>query len=315
MSAQPNPQYRVEHVAETPRGWKVRTKMMATHMVRMAFPPGARRKGSGKVIEIFHPVNENPCAMRNTDVTTRQTRQRSTRERAVRIRGARLSNPVYVGHSKSGYVYEYKRSFGKTYYSFDGGRNFFPSKSEAYKSAQSAGTLQKTGTIRQTVSNPSSTESAAALYETFHGKTPKEILEMQESDAARHTYTALGDLSELVLDAPAGKVKIGFDSTDAVKVASAPGGKQLYLLGGNQNLDSQLGRFGSDPGKDFVELGAATQITYQARKSIDDFKLVDYFHNLGEETNEPPYAFYDRLKRRIFLAGGRYRVEAPGIIN
>lgn len=236
MSAQANPNYRVEHVAEAPRGWRVRTKMMSTHILRIAFPPGPRKKGAGKVIEIFHPVNENPCSM-----------------------------PTKVGTKE-------KR-------------------------------------------NPGATEEASALYEDFHGKSPKEILELQESDAARQTFTALGDLQELVIDAPAGKVKIGFSSADRVKVASAPGGKQLYLLGGNQNLDSQLEQFGSDPGKDFVELGAAVQITYQARKSMDNFTLVNYWHKLGEETGEPPLAFYDRLKRRIFLAGGRYRVEAPGIIN
>jgi hypothetical protein len=163
--------------------------------------------------------------------------------------------------------------------------------------------------------NPGATDAAARMYETFHGAEPKEILELQESDAARHTYTALGDLQELIIDAPAGKVKIGFGGGDGVKVATAPSGRQLYLLGGNQNLDAQLERFGSDFSKDFVELGAAVQITYRARKSMDQFDLVDYWHKLGEETGEPPFAFYDRLKRRIFLAGGRYRVEAPGIIN
>jgi hypothetical protein len=254
MTTRTNPKYRVEHVAPVPRGWKVRTKMEATHMLRIAFPPGRRQKGAGEVVEIFHPVNENPCALRNPYSPETKMRQREARERAQRIRGARFSNP-------------------------------------------------------------GATERAAELYKEFHGKEPREILEMQESDAARQTYTALGDLAELVIEAPAGKVKIGFSSDDAVKVASAPGGNQLYLLGGNQNIDSQLDRFGSDPGKDLVELGAAVQITYRARKSMDDFKLVDYYHNLGEETNEPPYAFYDRLKRRIFLAGGRYRVEAPGIIN
>jgi len=252
MSAQANPNYRVEHVAPVPRGWKVRTKMSATHMLRIAFPPGRRRRGAGKVVEIFHPVNENPCAMRNPD--TRE-RKRQTRERAARIRSARLSNP---------------------------------------------------GTTR----------AAAALYEQFHGQSPREILEMQESDTARHTYVALGDLKQLAIDAPAGKVTITFDPRqDGVKVASSPSGTQIYLLGGNQNIDAQLDQFGSDASKDFIELGAAIKIRYITRKSIDDFQLADYWHKLGEETNEPPFAFYDRLKRRIFLAGGRYRVEAPGIIN
>lgn len=238
MSASPNPNYRVEHVAETPRGWKVRTKMMATHMVRIAFPPGKRKKGSGKVIEIFHPANENPCAM-----------------------------PSWRARANSE-----KR-------------------------------------------NPDAMEHAAELYEKFHGASPEEIVRVQESDTQRKTYTALGVLTELVIDAPAGKVKINFANTDGVQVASAPGGHQLYFIGGNQNIESQLDNFGSDEAKDFVELGAAIKLTYRARKSMDDFKLVDYYHHLGEETNEPPFAFYDRLKRRIFLVGGRYRVEAPGIIN
>jgi hypothetical protein len=254
MASQFNPNYRVEHVAPVPRGWKVRTKMQSTHMVRIAFPPGARRKGSGKVVEIFHPVNENPCAMRNPPSLETRERQRATRDRAGRIRAARISNPGSMDH-------------------------------------------------------------AAELYEKFHGQSPERIVEIQESDTARKTYTALGALTEMVIDARAGKVKISFVNADGVMVASAPGGHQIYFIGGNQNIESQLEKFGSDEAKDFVELGATVKLTYRARKSMDNFDLVDYYHHLGEETNEPPFAFYDRLKRRIFLVGGRYRVEAPGIIN
>lgn len=306
-----NPNYRVEHVATAPRGWKVRTKMQATHMLRIAFPPGRRRRGAGKVVEIFHPVNENPCAMRNavsapqTAAERRARLESLSREDLLKLaRSARITAHRIESHSEL--VKLLMRRTGPPHL-----RENNPDTRAAKRQ-----TRERAVRIRSArLSNPSATESAAALYESFHGKSPREILEMQESDAARHTYTALGDLRELMIDAPAGKVKIGFDGSDAVKVASAPGGKQLYLIGGNQNLDSQLGRFGSDPSKDFVELGAATQITYQTRKSMDNFTLVDYYHNLGEETNEPPFAFYDRLKHRIFLAGGRYRVEAPGIIN
>lgn len=493
-----NPKYRVEHVATVPAGWKVRTKMSATHMLRIAFPPGARRRGAGKVIEVFHPVNENPCAMQNPtkkqkakargeawrqalvdgrvvkfgddrmtsyptlaaaetalesarkqghpaeiirhnpragadvsvhfDETIQKFQARTydpkfgnlfstgtTEKQAVRAlrkqlkdfrTGQRHHNPgatdaaklwgynrvtgywevLNVGsmehlsgllpyferdttkysifkiskkrpaypvrnakriHNPRGGMDAFtkkhledwlqrtvdsrdRRHVGKIIRAFvaqhpdliEQGRGWPEIRSLAERENPDLTTRQRqretrerAGRIRAARRNPDATDTAAALYESFHGKTPKEILEMQESDAARHTYTALGDLQELVMDAPAGKVKIGFSNADAVKVASAPGGKQLYLLGGNQNIDAQLGSFGSDPAKDFVELGAAVQITYRARKSMDDFKLVDYWHKLGEETGEPPYAFYDRLKRRIFLAGGRYRVEAPGIIN
>jgi hypothetical protein len=236
MSAQPNPNYRVEHVAETPRGWRVRTKMMATHMLRIAFPPGPRKKGAGKVVEIFHPANENPCAIVN-----RRTRR----------------NPAHAEEL----------------------------------------------------------QDAEQLYETFHGESPEEIVRVQESDCQRKVYTGLGTLTEITIDALAGECKITFPAEDGVQLASAPGGRQLYLIGGNQNIDSQIEKFGTDTTKDFVELGAATKITYRTRKKIDNFDLVDYWHKAGEETNEPPYAFYDHLRKRIFLVGGRYRVEAPGIIN
>lgn len=231
-------QYRTEHVAATPSGWKVRTVTRGTHLVRLAFPPGKRSKGAGKLIEILHPVNENPCAM-----------------------------PV-------------------------------------------AGSARR---------NPSSEdmEAAAHLSREFHGTEPRDVITLQESDVTRKTYTALGDLMELRIRNVGGDyrtTKIWF-TDDHVKVASSPNGKQLYLIGGNQNIDSHLEQIGGDASKDFVELGQAIYISYATRKSIDDFKWTEYVHKLGEETSEPPIAFYNRLQRRIYLVGGRYTVEAPGIIN
>src|SRR5882672_328335 len=52
---------RTEHVQQTPRGWRVRTVKPGPHSqheVRIAFPPGPRKKGSGKVVEILHPADE-----------------------------------------------------------------------------------------------------------------------------------------------------------------------------------------------------------------------------------------------------------------
>lgn len=243
MRRSANPAYRVEHVAKTPPGWKVRTKMEATHVLRIAFPPGPRKKGSGKVVEILHPVNENPCALSYT-------------------------HGVKAVH----------------------------------------------GPLPGPKSNPDSMEEGENLYREFHGRDPKEVVELQESDVMRKTYVALGPLVELLIDSPAGRVTIGFER-DSVKLASDPGGHQLYCIGGNQNLDSQIERFGSDVMKDFIELGIGVKVVYFDRKKIDNFVAFDYEHKLGEETNEPPILFYDKLKKRIFFVGGRYRVEAPGIIN
>ena len=280
-----NPNYRVEHVAKTPEGWHTRTKMMATHYVVLAFPPGRRKKGSGKVIEIMHPANENPCTF------SYQNEKR---------------NPASTAYK--GYLLREHLTGGMWSISKDGS---YIATAQSKKDAQ----RMIDGLVGNPSRNPDATEQAEHLYREFHGTDPREIVEMQESDAARHTFTALGDLSQLVIHAPAGTIKIDFSHSDAVKVASAPGGRQLYLLGGNQNIDSALEQFGSDPRKDFVELGEGKQITYSARKKFDDFRLVDYYHNLGEETGERPILFYDRMKKRIFFVGGRYRVEAPGIIN
>ena len=52
--------YRIQHVATTPRGWKVRSIEQGGHVIRIAFPPGRREQGSGHVVEILHPKHENP---------------------------------------------------------------------------------------------------------------------------------------------------------------------------------------------------------------------------------------------------------------
>ena len=53
-------QYRHEDVATVPRGYQVRTVTTGDHQVRVAFPPGPRKKGAGKLVSILHPRGENP---------------------------------------------------------------------------------------------------------------------------------------------------------------------------------------------------------------------------------------------------------------
>lgn len=56
--------FRHEDVSAVPRGWKVRTvKHPSGHLVRIAFPPGPRRTGAGRLVSLLHPDSEsNPCA-------------------------------------------------------------------------------------------------------------------------------------------------------------------------------------------------------------------------------------------------------------
>lgn len=157
---------------------------------------------------------------------------------------------------------------------------------------------------------------AERLYETFHGREPREILELTESAVSRGEYAALGDLVELTVITPEDQhVKVGFKN-DGVRLASTAEGTQLVLLGGNQDISGTLGMFGSaDTSKDLLDLGEAKQIVYDAAKWQTDFTPQEWKHDFGEESGIRPRVFFDQLNKRLMFAGGTYRVERPGIVD
>lgn len=157
---------------------------------------------------------------------------------------------------------------------------------------------------------------AERLYETFHGREPREILEITRSAIARGEYTAIGDLVEMTIHTPEGDdVKVGFQK-DGVRLASTAEGTQLALLGGNQDVSGTLKMFGSaDMSKDLLDLGEAKQIVYDAAKWQTDFTPQEWKHDFGEESGIRPRVIFDQLNKEIFFAGGTYRVERPGIVD
>lgn len=191
--------------------------------------------------------------------------------------------------------------------------------------------------------------AAKRRYEIFQGRPADRLTEIDEPDAARDDQAALGWLVEMVfaprarnegamidverlakLRRPKEDETVAWDKVarelgaclvvlnfehDKVIVASNASGTQLYLLSGNQDLSGSLPRFGADDSKDFIELGDVVALTYLASKAQSDFEPVEWEHILGEESGVSPFGCWDKLKRRIFLVGGEYRVEAPGIIN
>jgi hypothetical protein len=157
---------------------------------------------------------------------------------------------------------------------------------------------------------------AERLYETFHGREPREILELTDSAVERGEYVNLGDLVELTIVAPdRNHVKVGFKD-DGVRLASTAEGTQLVLIGGNQDISRTLGMFGAeDTSKDLLDLGDLKQIVYDAAKWQTDFTPQEWKHDLGEESGIRPRVLFNQLKKRIFFAGGTYRVERPGIVD
>lgn len=181
--------YRIEHVAMVPRGWKVRTVESGSHLVRIAFPPGRRQRGAGHVVEILHPKHENPCPGGVRLPNPAELVLLGANPHSDAAKGGRHShehNParVLVGHG-GGLVYFYKKQWGKTFYSYDGEKTWHESKREALEDARSRGELQKEGTIRQSVSNPTRTQRIRSarersseirrVHEEFRHGNPSEL--------------------------------------------------------------------------------------------------------------------------------------------
>jgi hypothetical protein len=310
-------QFEHEDVAAVPRGYKVRTVTHPSgHRVRVAFPPGRRSTGSGTLVSILHPKGENPSACPGRSVLTaanpKKTKTReqveAMQEKAVRFLRDVVGDDAKANEIEGLSVAEYAE------------RKKITLSNAGVRSRKSGVRKQRKG-CKPRSANPKSKRRSNAngeaekLFKTFHGKTPKETLELHESAAMRGEYASLGELVELVVKSTGGEqLRLGFQG-EKVKLACAPTGQQLYLIGGNQTLNGSLNRFGADTTKDFVELGIAESVVYRASKDFTDFKSTDWEHEFGEESGDKPHVFYDKFKQRIFLMGGRYRVERPGIVD
>jgi hypothetical protein len=365
---------RTEHIAETPRGWRVRMKVpgpWSSHLVAIAFPPGRRKKGSGRVVEILHPKDEatNPaCSISKANPSellifgnpSKLAVQRAARERAAKIRGARLNS----GHKKDCPCFACKhqraiakadRKMPKPMREVMRSRNpkgllpnappwpavwyevklssGVPLRFRTLEQAKKAIKPEFHGEIKRVTNpnpqratprrrrkdrNPSETEQAVRLFETFHGKDASAIAEKHVSAAMRKDYTALGNLVYLKVRTPLGETaKFDFDG-DGVMLASSPDGKQLYCIGGRQNLLSLLDEDSQQ--KDFIDLGECLEVAYLARKIHSNYEPIEWFHKFGEKSGVLPQLMFDKLKKQIFFVGGEYFIDpkvdvSPGIEN
>ena len=335
-------QYRHEKIGVPPRGWRVRTVTQKQHQVRIAFPPGPRKKGAGRVVEILHPRAENAACNRRkmnpilesilgglaagASVVASQTYLR--RRKTKKVKKAENPPEKPIGPLTGREVTWLTR----TARGLRIGKRALKRMSQA-ELQDVKRSLQKIDELnREYRGNPNGDDkSAAKLYESFHGRSPTEVLTMQEECVAAGTYAALGKMRGLWL-APAarkgqwGRPDIEFTKEDGVKLASAPGttARQLYLLGGNQRLPlNYLGSRGADISKEFIPLGTVYAISYLTEKRFDGFRSSEYIHELGEETGERPTAFYNKGAKRIMLVGGAYSIAptdsrlgaSPGIVN
>lgn len=201
--------------------------------------------------------------------------------------------------------------------------------------------------------NPNATDQAADLFEKFHRRSASTVssLELQRGNKRRKDFTLLGPLVAIGVNADKyddhkralGKrdwetykvehwdklphlvfmtgsqvafVKSVLDQPDRYldncpQLASSPNGRQLYIITPDPP-EIDLRQFDTDTSKDFVDLGEATFVVYVAKKPDHPYEWV---HELGEDGGTRPKLMFDRLKKELFLIGGSYKVEAPGILN
>ena len=168
------------------------------------------------------------------------------------------------------------------------------------------------------------------LFETFHGRQSEEIERKQVSAAIRKDYTALGNLvsigfddcgySEDTLAVKWDKCpRIDFTKADGAMLASSPDGKQLYAIGGNQDVSACLKMFeGVDASKDLIDLGEIAFVVYHARKIHTNYEPTDWCHKFGTKRTTRPRLMFNRLQEQIFFVGGEYFIDtsesvSPGI--
>ena len=246
-------QFRTEHFQEAPRGWRVRTITHPSgHEVRLAFPKGPRKRGSGRLVSILHP-HENPgCGLGRNPVDWESKWDEFRSAVADWIcpnhRGTEAqSNPLSNG--RRNYTEEVKTSDGKTVFVdvLGSGEKWmaegYPviagkirrvgkpriargrSESEAYDNLidlleRNPKGKSKIGS-RKAVRNLDEIDRAADLAAEFKGSPAEEVREISLSAKTRDDYAHLGWMVQEVFQPP-------FDHTEFVMKDFAEDFWKLY---------------------------------------------------------------------------------------
>lgn len=176
---------------------------------------------------------------------------------------------------------------------------------------------------------------AIRLAESFHGRSLRDIYEYDEPENYDEDLAELGELRELELSCNNGKSVCPLQfNEDSPKLASSPDGKQLYFIGGDQDLGLILDELRKQKvdelsvhtsaktinGKRMVPIATVHTIAYFADKHHltgpkQQKNGMEYEHEFGEKTGIKPVLFYDGMNKRMCLVGGDYFVGERGIEN
>lgn len=159
--------------------------------------------------------------------------------------------------------------------------------------------------------------TAEALRERFTGKEVDRVQIFDEPHMPAGDYAMLGKLLSLYVKPYKGGQVMEIKAAGGTMIVSDESARQMYFVGGDQDITEGLGVFGGvDRGNGVIEIGEARRIDYRQRKEHAPHPEADSWrHDLGEENGICPKVLFDTKAKRLLLEGGDYRIEERGIIN
>jgi hypothetical protein len=341
--------FRHEDVSAVPSGWKVRTVKAGSHRVRVAFPPGRKQKGSGRLVSVLHPTSgsnpcANPCSLRAANPAelmvmsanhpprrrnAEAKQQRSadkTSKHLLRLAGSAEKH----GHPELASAYREMARQNPAELLVMGAN---PSRRTLEREARDRAERIRAARLGHNprvevvaAPNPPTEE----IVEEFTGREVEFMDVYNEPHMPRGRYAKLGPLIALYVKPTKGGQVIRLGAPEAVGhdfpkywggrpplVVCDSSARQIYFVDGAQDIAASLAAFGAiDRGNGVVELGKGRRIDYQCRKEHVAEPDEDLWkHDHGEENGELPTVLFDTRSKRLLYEGGDYRIEGPWIRN
>lgn len=201
--------------------------------------------------------------------------------------------------------------------------------------------------MRESVSNPGEdrdARKARQVFKEFHGtESSGRIIELENDLVRQKKFALLARMYGFDMknfpryyaedsDMPSGRRQEPnlLLWADNILLCSDVDKSQLFLWGGNQNLEPLLEKyFGVESSVQLVILGEIERIWYVTKKAMHGHNPEKYVHKFGEAckptcpvdhehrdfAGEMPLLVYDRRNRHQFIVGGDYTITPEGIAN
>jgi Arc/MetJ-type ribon-helix-helix transcriptional regulator len=250
--------------------------------------------------------------------------------------GAAAPNPYPSGDAWST-VYKTRAAAQSAWYDSAPGRN----DHATFKKVRGGWVIKPDTRWNPTRTNPESEgdgseeyQQAKRIAELFHGRPVKEEVTITDQVDTPDWYAEIGPLVELRIKGFRGypfrtaKFRFGLDEKRLIHLLTSPDGRQMYLRGGDQEIDLEALDMGPDSEwfRDMMSIGEVTYFAYRDGKRFHGFKMTEYTHKVGsaldssgtrhiQKTNSKPVMIYDTRSKLLSFAGGQGKVETDDLVE